>query len=396
VSITRSVPVIPLGKDNEGLYIGYTYVCERLSGGNGGYTQYHYTNHDNGHTDSLLANGRWHRDVFPSDPHCSRYFERGRLKKETSYNATGQAVAVTETVWNRYGSQGEDNPRAFLFGGIKVGHNYCSSAAYLHYCYKFLPSQKTETIYDINGQNPVTSVKNYGYNGRNQPISTTTTNSDGKTLGTRYDYAWETYPELGMLNRHILSPVALQTDIVTNPASNISNYVVKILKNEYRIENDFPVLSKVSSGRNASALETEVNYSRYDSKANLLQKIERDNKPVTYLWGYNHQYPVAEIKNATYDQIKNILTQTLIDRVASAAVPDASDLTQFNNLRLHSNLQKAEITTYEYKPLVGMTKQTSPQGIVTTYEYDAFGRLQTVKDHNGNQLEGYDYHYKNP
>jgi YD repeat-containing protein len=43
-----------------------------------------------------------------------------------------------------------------------------------------------------------------------------------------------------------------------------------------------------------------------------------------------------------------------------------------------------------------MTKQTSPQGIVTTYEYDAFGRLQTVKDHNGNQLEGYDYHYKNP
>jgi YD repeat-containing protein len=199
-----------------------------------------------------------------------------------------------------------------------------------------------------------------------------------------------------MLNRHILSPVALQTDIVTNPASNISNYVVKMLKNEYRIENEFPVLSKVSSGRNAFTLETEVNYSKYDSKGNLLQKIERDNVPVTYLWGYNHQYPIAEIKNADYQQVKDALSETVINRIASAAMPAASDLTQLNNLRLHSNLQKAEITTYEYKPLVGMTKQTSPQGIVTTYEYDAFGRLQTVKDHNGNKLEGYDYHYKNP
>jgi YD repeat-containing protein len=199
-----------------------------------------------------------------------------------------------------------------------------------------------------------------------------------------------------MLNRHILSPVALQTDIVTNPASNISNYVVKILKNEYRMENDFPVLSKVSSGRNASALETEVNYSRYDSKANLLQKIGRDNKPVTYLWSYNQQYPVAEIKNADYQQVKDALSETVINRIASAATPAPSDLTQLNNLRSNSNLQKAEITTYTYKLLVGMTSVTDPRGVKTTYEYDAFGRLQTVKDHNGSKLEGYDYHYKNP
>lgn len=75
LSRTRSIPVIPLNKDNEGLYLGYTYVCEQISGGDGGYTQYHYTNHDNGHSDYLLTNGRWHRDIFPSDPHCSRYFE---------------------------------------------------------------------------------------------------------------------------------------------------------------------------------------------------------------------------------------------------------------------------------------------------------------------------------
>lgn len=301
ISLTRSMPVIPLTKDNEGLYIGYTYVCEQVSGG--GYTQYHHTNHDNGHSDVILANGKWHRDIFPSDPHCSRYFERGRLKKVTSYNTEGQAVAIKETAWNRYGSQEEDNPRAFFFEGVKVGYDYCSSVSYLHYCYKFMPSQKTETVYDINGQNPVTTQTNYDYNSYNQLIATTTTNSDGKTLATGYGYAWETYPELGLLNRHILSPVALQTDIVVNPASNISNYVVKMLKNEYRIENDFPVLSKVSAGKNAFTLETEADYTKYDSKGNLLQKTGRDNAPVTYLWGYNYQYPIAEIENAGYSDV---------------------------------------------------------------------------------------------
>jgi hypothetical protein len=300
-SITRSVPVIPLGKDNDGLHIGYTYVCERVSDGSGGYTQYNYTNHDNGHSDLLLANGKWKRDIFPSDPHCSRYFERGRLKKETRYNAGGQAISVNETVWNRYGSQGEDNPRAFLFEGIKVGYDYCSSAAYLHYCYKFLPKQKTETVYDSNGQNPVVTVTKYGYNEKHLISAITIENSDGKTSGTGYDYAWETYPELGMLNRHILSPVALQTDVIA-PASIIIVPVVKILKNEYQMENGFPVLSKVSTGRSASTLETEVNYSKYDTKGNLLQKTGRDNVPVTYLWSYKNQYPIAEIRNATYFQ----------------------------------------------------------------------------------------------
>jgi YD repeat-containing protein len=43
-----------------------------------------------------------------------------------------------------------------------------------------------------------------------------------------------------------------------------------------------------------------------------------------------------------------------------------------------------------------MKEMIDPRGVVTTYEYDAFGRLQTIKDHNGNKLEGYDYHYKTP
>lgn len=55
---------------------------------------------------------------------------------------------------------------------------------------------------------------------------------------------------------------------------------------------------------------------------------------------------------------------------------------------------KALMTTYTYKPTLGITTSTDPNNVVTYFEYDTFGRLKNTKDYNGKILKNYQYHYK--
>ena len=67
---------------------------------------------------------------------------------------------------------------------------------------------------------------------------------------------------------------------------------------------------------------------------------------------------------------------------------DAQVEAMSNTLRNSFNGKAVLITTYTYKPLVGVTSITDPRGVKTTYNYNDFGRLQNIKDENGNIIEG--------
>jgi len=63
-----------------------------------------------------------------------------------------------------------------------------------------------------------------------------------------------------------------------------------------------------------------------------------------------------------------------------------------DELRLYPS--GAQMTTYTYTPLVGMTSQCDVDNRVTYYFYDPLARLKYVKDQDGNIIKTYQYHYQ--
>ena len=64
----------------------------------------------------------------------------------------------------------------------------------------------------------------------------------------------------------------------------------------------------------------------------------------------------------------------------------------FDDLRFQP--MDAEMTSYTYEPLVGVTSASDANNKPTIYQYDDFGRLILTRDYLGNILKKYDYHYK--
>ena len=56
--------------------------------------------------------------------------------------------------------------------------------------------------------------------------------------------------------------------------------------------------------------------------------------------------------------------------------------------------KSAQMTTYTFDPLVGMTSQCDPNNRIVYYEYDGLQRLQLLKDQNGNVIKTFQYNYK--
>ena len=53
----------------------------------------------------------------------------------------------------------------------------------------------------------------------------------------------------------------------------------------------------------------------------------------------------------------------------------------------------AQMTTYTYDPLVGVTSVTDANNMTSYFYYDPAGRLETIKDSNGSILKAFSYNY---
>lgn len=127
-----------------------------------------------------------------------------------------------------------------------------------------------------------------------------------------------------------------------------------------------------------------------DNKGNILQYHDKNGVNTSIIYGYNQAQAIAKIENATYSEVSSFVSN--LQSISNTGT-ESSMITALNNLR--NSLQNAMVTTYTYLPLVGISSITDPKGNLRTYTYDSFGRLEFVKDAQGNLVSQNQYHYKN-
>ncbi len=187
-----------------------------------------------------------------------------------------------------------------------------------------------------------------------------------------------------MLSKHMLG-VLLKTDMYVDDTKIDGKVTSYSLQNNDELV--VPVSIRNLEGNNYTV---DVSFDKYDSHGNLLEYHNVNNAHTTYLWGYNYEYPIAKIENARFEEDVKPLLGCTYDELQQKTT-DEELFTIFNNLRL--NLKDALVYTYTYKPLIGLSSSTTPNGVRTTYHYDEFNRLKTIRDQNGNVIKHYDYNF---
>lgn len=272
---------------------------------------------------------------------------------------------------------------------VLANHSNLSVTGYPNINYKTLVSSTTTTDY-LNGGKIVNTV-NYLYNPNNyQPSETSETTSGGldKKIQLKYppDYS-STAPYDSLVARNIIAPV-VETSVYkgstflnrtkTNYSFVTAGGVIKPLSVENQV------------GTNASKIR--IQYAKYDANYNPVYLIQNEADNVVFLWSYNYQYPVAKIVGLTYAEVENVLGQSFIDGLSTKLLPSGDEI---NTIRTKLASTLALVTTFTYKPLVGMVTATDSRGITANYTYDTFNRLYLARNNNSNVLARYQYGYQN-
>ena len=140
----------------------------------------------------------------------------------------------------------------------------------------------------------------------------------------------------------------------------------------------------------------DVVYHQYSPCGKPVYVTRNDgSKGTVYLWSYCGQYLIAEIHNATYDEVCTALGgEDVVVELDGKTVPYNNDYTAIRDLQ--DMLPDAHIVTAKYKPLAGMAEYTDEKGMTTCYEYDTAGRLVRTYMKEGYKsytLKKYGYHY---
>jgi len=430
---------------NTDCLVWYEKVTETINGGSEGKTVYTYDYKSPDTFNWEYVDGYW--NTYPAVIN-NHFYTEPRLLTMTHYNKENNRTQKVENSYYRYTDSPVQGwivtPEKRVFGGTLSSQ--CIQGLYNSdlLCQVNLTSSP-KYCYDVF-LNPI-MYKSYTITkGLIVPASTeTTTFANNDSTVERISYTYDLDKKYNMRSKTVSSNIGDVTEKYYYPYDNNSipdksvltstqqanitlmdqkNYKTTIIQQTVGKGNSSsqqlsPLFSKITGFMNVpnkpnlflpetdyfqtgtNSFEPRIAYSKHDSYGNPLYLIKDSANQIVYLWSYKGQYPIAEIKNATFAEAeaaaKTVFSVTSVDAFSALATPNEAKLQDGS---LQKALPAAQVTTYTYKPLIGMATMTDPQGITTYYDYDAFGRLKETYYYENNDtsmkriVETFDYHYK--
>lgn len=365
-------------------------------------------------------------DANPTGVMPHKHNENGLLLQESTYDSAGKLInkrtneytidnAQWRIIWGiakeyrnmdllnaqYYTQEGIDamrsdtvsiGPHLIYGGGIPMG-----------YVYPAIQPVRTSLLKTINTKyengSPIVTSSSYKYAPGYSSIvhKESVSLSDGNYIETNYYYPFD-FDDSVMQQMTLLNMIS--TPVVTETSRN--GTMIEEKKDTYSLFGNLssPKLSMQSSRTTANGeFVTDRTILAYDAKSNP-QWINSKGLDVVYIWGYEGQYPIAEIKNATLEQVKAALGSYwgLISSSLTSSSPIYPTMDKLDALR--TSLPDAKVTTITYKPGIGPTSITDPRGVINKYYYDNLGRLTKVTEKSNasaqeNIISSHSYNYAN-
>ena len=438
----------------QGAIAGYRKVTEQFGeNGEGGYTNYYYTSALD-YPDDLIE-----RSYYYPHPHTTSYdWRRGLLTKQIHYKNEGASVTKVASISNNYNiNTNVNSDYQKTFGNVSIWRgapnffhmpgtsskpmivvdgmiiqrpdqisnwiiSYSGASNYYKTIIESFPLIKQEVHTYASGQDIVKTT-----NLEQSPFclttaKSTTTNSNGKqvtlvektvgdivtTTSSANDPAAQNFKNMLVVQHNLMAPVEqykIQTDANGNRTiieGTVMTYNQQLLPQTlYKLEISSPLTEsqytacQIDASGNfikSSYYQPNIYFDMYDAFNNLLQLHYRSNMYTTYLWGPDGQHMIAKIVGADFTTVNTVLTQSQIN---SSYFDDNALATLLQTLRTDSRTKNALVTTYTYKPLVGITSMTDPRGVTTNYSYDTLNRLFLARNDDKNIVGRYSYGYQN-
>lgn len=370
------------GDNSQGSQIGYSEVVEKFH--DGSFNVYKYSNFDNGYLDEQpCATFYGARTAFAK--YSSREQDRGLLLEKSYYGNNFNLIKKVEYSYHLRQYDNQKTVRAIHWNitpSCDPSFPIAEASSYKVFVEMPLLVSSVETNYSDNSITSTT--KQYTYNQYDQISQERVQTDINNELFTNYTYLWQYDTSGNCSNYNLISPIKM---IQKRQYSPKTSFVLSDKKEyKYEFSNNGRLCLPVQEIRYYNTNNpVDTCFAIYNNYGRLTSLKDGNNEKV-FLWGYSGQYLVADIENCSKNEILAKIPN--LDQISMCPVFDSNTI---NNLR--QQLPNAQITTYLYKPLIGMIAKINPNGITEFYKYSNVHKvlLNAIFDTEGNPVKVYNY-----